>query len=114
VPARHHLLVFSNPSPGREAEYNDWYDTRHVPELLALPEFVAVQRFRLDDIQPRGEHPHRYLAIWEIETDDLAAAMARLKAAQADGSVARSDAFDYATSLNHMYQPLAPKTVTNG
>ena len=33
-------VVFSNPAEGKEDEFNEWYDTVHIPELLA--EFAAA------------------------------------------------------------------------
>jgi hypothetical protein len=33
------LVVMSNPVPGREQEYNTWYDTQHLPDVLQNPGF---------------------------------------------------------------------------
>src|ERR1700730_15035718 len=62
------IHVETRPSaPDREQEYNTWYDEVHIPELLALDGFVSARRLRPDD----GEGP--YLALYEIEGDDLQA-----------------------------------------
>jgi hypothetical protein len=65
------LLVFSNPVPGKEDDYNRWYDEEHLAEILAVRGFIATSRFRLDGAQLDGqpECPHRYLAIYEYEGD---------------------------------------------
>jgi hypothetical protein len=39
------LLVLMQPSPTFEEEFNDWYDTDHVPERLAVPGFLAARRY---------------------------------------------------------------------
>lgn len=69
------LLLQSNAAPGREAEFHDWYDNRHVPDLLAVPGIVSAQRYAVSALQPLQPHGHRYLALYEIETDDLARTM---------------------------------------
>ncbi|MFC0529945.1 hypothetical protein [Phytohabitans kaempferiae] len=56
------LVVHSNPVPGREDEYNKWYDSEHVPEMLAVPGFVSAQRY-----VAHGTPEFRYLTIYEIE-----------------------------------------------
>ena len=64
--ARGIILVESRPSsPDRDQEYNTWYDEVHLPQLVALPGFVSARRFRPAD----GDAP--YVAIYEIEGDDL-------------------------------------------
>ena len=62
------ILVESRPSsPERDREYNTWYDDIHLPQLVALDGFVAARRLR----PVNGEGP--YVAIYEIEGDDLQA-----------------------------------------
>lgn len=92
--AKHSILVLSNPVEGREEEFNRWYTDTHLPEVLAEPEFVAAQRFRIADVQVGGgpTPPHRYLAVYEVETDDLAALGERLAATQSERPL--SDALD--------------------
>ena len=38
---RYIMTVRSNPIAGREAEFNEWYDRRHVPDLLKTPTLIA-------------------------------------------------------------------------
>lgn len=65
----HRLVVFSAPKPGHEDEYNQWYNEVHLDEVVAIPGFVAAQRFRLSDDQLPGfpSSPHGYLAIYEFD-----------------------------------------------
>ncbi|OBI16514.1 hypothetical protein A5712_25970 [Mycobacterium sp. E2327] len=64
------MYVESRPSsPEREQEYNTWYDEVHLPELMALDGIVSARRFRPVD----GNGP--YVAIYEIEGDDLQAVL---------------------------------------
>jgi hypothetical protein len=64
------VYVESYPtSPDRDQEYNTWYDEVHLPELVALDGFVSARRLRPVD----GTGP--YVALYEIEGDDLQAVL---------------------------------------
>ncbi len=62
--------------PAREEEFNRWYDEVHLPDILSIPHVVAAQRFRLARDVSRSASPWaaedgpRYLAIYELDTDD--------------------------------------------
>lgn len=55
------LLVLADPSPVIEEEFNDWYDTEHLPEREALPGFETARRYR-----SIGDGP-AYLAVYDLE-----------------------------------------------
>lgn len=78
---RHILLVHSDPTPGRDDDYNQWYDDVHLPDVLEVRGFVAAKRYvaapSIHDEMP----DRRYLAIYEIETDDLPGALRALSTA---------------------------------
>ncbi|MGQ4615999.1 hypothetical protein [Nocardia sp. R7R-8] len=81
---RHILLVHSTPTDGRDVEYNTWYDTVHLPDVLQVEGFVAARRF-VAAPSIHGDMPELpYLAIYEIDTDDLPTALAALSAAAKD------------------------------
>ena len=93
--ATHRLIVFTEPTPGREAEYNDWYDNVHLRDVLETEGFVGAQRFALADAQigdVAEQAPGRYLAIYEIEADSLEGALEKLNAGA--GTMEMSDALD--------------------
>ena len=70
------MVVQSEPAdPAREDEYNDWYDNTHVPEIRAVPGFVSARRYKV-----HGAGSPAYLAIYEIDADDLTAPPAELRA----------------------------------
>lgn len=56
-------LVSLNPEPGYEDEFNHWYNTEHVPELLACPGFRAASRYELVD---GIDGSLRYLALYDM------------------------------------------------
>ena len=89
------FLVMSNPTPGKEAEYNEWYDKVHLADVLNVPGFVAAQRFRLGDTQfGDGTRPHRYLAIYEVDTNDMAGCLKELSARVGTDDMVISDGID--------------------
>ena len=69
--ARHILLVQSDAAEGREEEFNTWYDDEHLRDVLGVPGFVAARRFVAVPSVHGELPPNRYVAIYEIETDDL-------------------------------------------
>ena len=98
---KYYFMVYSNPVNGKEDTYLKWYEGQHVHDLLRIAGFVAAQFFKLSDTQYSGTQPgprQRYLMIWEIETDDLAAVFADVSARLKDGRTVFTDAFDRGTS----------------
>jgi len=75
---RYRLEVSSRALPGRAEEYDLWYRTIHAGEVLALPGFLGVERFRrLDADGSDGE----FVAHYAVETDDPQALLQSLFAA---------------------------------
>jgi hypothetical protein len=98
----------TSPVAGREDEFNHWYDDVHMPEVLATPGFVAGQRYALAG--PGAEDRPRYLAVYEIETDDLSTTLEGL-AANAK-NLTRSDAMDYQTVVATVYRAVGERRAT--
>lgn len=73
------LLVASmNVDPAAEAEFTEWYNTEHLPQLAAVPGVMCARRF-----QAGGEGIERkYLALYHLK----------------DVSVSRSDAWQKAAN----------------
>lgn len=72
------MLVFTNPVEGQDRAFNEWYDSRHVNDVLAVPGVVAGRRYDLapmtvpEDADLPAEvpvQPHRYLAVYELDRD---------------------------------------------
>jgi hypothetical protein len=104
TPWHHSLLyVLTWPAPGRAAEYNDWYSTVHIHQVVAVPGFAAARRYRpvpgLE--QPATGH---YLALYVID-GELGATLDRLSTARADGTLEMSDSLDHSES--YPYAPVS-------
>jgi hypothetical protein len=71
---KHVMMVLTRCKPGTDAEFNDWYDRIHIPDLLTIPDVVGAQRFKLAETQRVESRPeHNYLSVYELETDNLPA-----------------------------------------
>lgn len=104
--ARHILLATTDCTPGEEQTFHDWYDTQHLPDVLAVPGFVRAERFAAVP-NTHGTLPERrFLAIYEIDTEDIAATMAELRAA-AQG-MEFTDVFDRSATSAFCYASLGP------
>ena len=55
--------------PTREAEFNDWYDNVHVPDMLETPGMISATRW--ENVHPKGNGRRKYLALYELETDNV-------------------------------------------
>ena len=55
--------------PSREEEFNDWYDNIHVPDALQTPGMIRATRWV--NVDPESNQRTKYLAMYEIETDDI-------------------------------------------
>jgi hypothetical protein len=78
---RYAYVIFSRPVQGQEAEYNRWYTEQHVGDVLRVPGVLAAQRFKV--AQSGGDAPVPYLAVYDIESDDVQQTLAQI-AARAD------------------------------
>ena len=59
------LAVWTDVAPEFEAEFNQWYDTEHVPQLLGVPGFLNAWRYQAVEGKPK------YLAIYELADENV-------------------------------------------
>jgi hypothetical protein len=111
--AKYTFVVLSNPTtPAQEAEYNEWYNKIHIPDVLNVPGFVAAQRFTLADAQfGDGTHAHRYLALYEIETDDAKATLKELQKRVGTADMVMSDGIDMKGISVGLFKPVAERVL---
>jgi hypothetical protein len=91
--ASYKLIVLSDGVDGRDAEYNDWYTNQHLADVVAVPGFVSAQRFKMRELT-MGEFKNKYLAIYNIETDDPDKVMAEMMSRRGTEAMYITDAFD--------------------
>ena len=98
---RYAYLVMADPFPGREFEFNDFYQNTHMGDLVQLPGWVGAQRFRLvPEVTPRRIKPlyrRGNLIIWDQESSDLDKLRRDANAAIAGGKSRLIPGFDYSS-----------------
>ncbi|MDO8530570.1 MAG: hypothetical protein Q7T26_00135 [Dehalococcoidia bacterium] len=79
------LAVFANcKDPTREDEFNRWYDTVHIPDVVRTPGIVDSQRYTC--VYPRAGKI-QYIAAYTLDTSDfpkLDADLGAMRQAEAD------------------------------
>jgi len=92
------MVVGSNPTdPAQEAAFNEWYTETHLDDVLKVAGFNAARRYNLSDVRPMvgtEPSPFNYLAVYEVESDDLTATARELQAALDSGAIPLSESFD--------------------
>lgn len=110
---RYVYFVFSNPLPGHEAEFNDWYLNTHLGDLVQLRGFAGVQRFALE-MSPRlssAGYDSGYIALWDMQDVDIAPLRARMKAAIDGGKSRLGPGFNYNPGgwTDAFYETISPR-----
>jgi hypothetical protein len=72
------LLNAMNVAPEVEAEFNEWYNSEHIPALAAVPGVLCARRFRAPSAN------RRYVALYHLATPDVQAGAAWKSAADSD------------------------------
>src|SRR6187551_932481 len=90
--AHHKFIVFTKAKPGREDEFESWYDNIHIPEVMQAPGMLSAQRFRLSHLS--GAPDWSYVVLYDVETDDLAGFKERLLARPGTLKLTLTDTLD--------------------
>ena len=99
----YYQVVFTAMVDGKEDEFNDFYDKHHAPELAAIPGFVSAQRMILARPSSGSIPATKYLAVFRVETADLAAVK---QAATRPGTT--SPAFDGKATRGYTFRAIGP------
>lgn len=102
---RYQLHLHTKPIAGREDEYHRWYDETHLAEVVGLTDFLSGERLALVSLAPDATPSDSYLAVYEIETDDLPKTLGRMRTA----GLQLSDALDTASVRTQVFRSLDAK-----
>lgn len=69
------LLFAMNVAPEADQEFNEWYNTEHVPRLTAVTGCLAARRFRC------AGGTHKYVALYHLAGPEVASSKAWEEAA---------------------------------
>lgn len=59
------LVIWTDVAPEAEADFNKWYDSEHIPQLLGVPGFVSGRRYQAVTGKPK------YIAIYELTDENV-------------------------------------------
>ncbi|WP_067680716.1 DUF4286 family protein [Nocardia miyunensis] len=96
------MLVNSRAIAGKDEEYNTWYATVHVPEMLAIEGVSSVTRHRL---LGKDGQPPEFLAIYEID-GDINAVRKEIGARLEDGRMQASTLGDPEHTTMTVWEPI--------
>lgn len=101
------IVVTTNPASEADlAEFTRWYDEVHIPQLLERVEgFVSAKRYKVSDASPT-QPTHRYVAVYEIDSDDPSAAHAALLEALGAGRLDMTTALSPEPGAMVLLQPV--------
>ncbi|HTZ71282.1 MAG TPA: hypothetical protein VMB71_11580 [Acetobacteraceae bacterium] len=74
------LVATMNIDPAAEAEFNEWYNAEHLPQLAAVPGVLCARRFRASD----AASERRYLALYHLNGSGVSRSAAWTKAADTE------------------------------
>lgn len=104
--AKHLMVVLSNSKPDQEEEFNHWYSDLHMLETInKLEGFASAQRFELATLPGAPDVPYRYLAVYEIEGDNLDTAYQQFRWQRRERVEAVADGRDPVVSVSESLDP---------
>lgn len=96
------MIALTNPVEGREEEYNDWYQNSHLPEIVSYKGMTSARRYKVA-APLQAPVSYGYLAIYDIETDDLPTLLGRIGADAQAGKTTMTDASDNANAYTVIF-----------
>jgi hypothetical protein len=107
-------IVLGNPlTPEQDAEFNEWYNETHIPDVLAaVPGVRSAQRYKVRQLDRDADKAPRYsyMTVYEYE-GDANEVMAGIGAAVASGEIRMDDApFDRFKVNMAFWEPVTEKT----
>ena len=103
---RYLVLVLTEPTEGNEARFNDYYENKHLDEVISSTGWQSAQRFRLVDEAGEGCRLP-YLAAYEAEADSAGDVIARLNETRSLRE--QSDALNKKTGRVWVFEEMGPR-----
>lgn len=107
------LVALTTPVAGKEAEFHEWYQNVHLPEILSLPGGQSGQRYELV-AKLMGADPNQWLAIYDFECDDPAAVLGAMGEAAASGKMTQTDSSDMSNTYTAFFVEHGDKVLAKG
>jgi hypothetical protein len=108
----YYIMEFSKPVEGRQDDYNRWYETRRLHDLLSVPGFVAGERFELNDPQMYSGVKllmPKYLALYTIRSADIGAVLNEINRRPSTVEMFSGSIVDQSSLTTYVYRFSAPE-----
>ena len=94
--ARYKYVILGRGRDGRDQEFRDWYDTQHLGDVRRVEGVVSGQRFDIGHQKVYDIDVPQYtsLTIYELETDDPEALVAKLAGMAGSAAMPMTDAIE--------------------
>ena len=102
---KHLVVVLTEPTDGREEEFNAYYEDLHLDEVLETTGWQSAQRFKLVD-QAGRECPLPYLAVYEADAEDSSSILQTLNDTRSRRK--QSDALNRRTAGAWVFEAIGP------
>lgn len=99
------MIGTANAKPGREEEFNTWYETIHMKEVLAIPGVKSARRLEAV-ANAASVAPARFVTIYELETEHPDEVVRELHRRGAAGEMRHTASIDPEGSNIFFYRPL--------
>jgi len=106
------MVVLAAATPGQGEQFEQWYDERHMNDMLAVPGIISARRHAVVPMKlPGGVAGFDSLSIYEIEANDLNAVLEECGRRMGGAEMPTDPALDSARTLAVLALPkLAPGT----
>ena len=114
------MLAFTSPtSTETETDYNRWYDTKHLHDVVGIKGVVAATRYKLahgvETLPGVGGPSQKYLAVYELEAgtvEELDEFCGNLRAALGSGDADIAPTLDMADLGASLALPVGERLVS--
>ena len=103
---KHLVLILTEPTDGKEDEFNEYYEDLHLDEVLSTTDLQSAQRFKLAE-QAGDPCPLPYLAVYETEADSAAEVLRNLN--QSRSQRQQSDSLNKRTGRVWIFEEIGPR-----
>ena len=103
---KHLCVVLTEPTEGKAAEFDSYYENVHLDEVLATTGWERAQRFVLTD-QIAQKCPLPYLALYEIEAEDPKSVIQKMNGTRAKRQ--QSDSLNRQTAAVWVFSETGPQ-----
>jgi hypothetical protein len=97
--ARAKMIVLARATEGQTKELDEWYETRHVHDLLAVPGITSIERFDVQMMKAPDGESWDYAGIYEIEAEDVSAVLKEMGARMGTPKMPGSPTLDSSKTL---------------